>query len=46
MMNFYLNIEISLYRERPILFLVLHPDNFSKATGSSRRVKRLRLRWL
>ena len=36
----------SLYLYRPILFFVLHPDNFSRAGGSSRRVKRLGLRWL
>ena len=40
-----LNI-VFLYPKWPILFFVLHPDNFSRAGGSSHRVKRLRLWWL
>ena len=36
--------NVSLYPIRLILFFVLHPNNFGMDEGSSREVKRLRLR--
>jgi len=40
------NQNHSLNRRRPILFFVLHPNDFEMDEGRSQKVKRLRLRWL